>query len=309
MIKTKLPYTLTFLSGLLLGWLALGWWLWPVAYVGEAYTYELNQADKLAYTSAVVDSFALTGQANPAWFSGWYTDEVRQALEQVAQANPAKANWARALANQVSASVPQPVQVKAQNQASESGVLDWLPYLALAVVVVGLVGGGLWIAHNAAQAKSNSSDFEWVPNPRILPTVPGEFQGLRQAVRAASQLAYARLDFGPNEPTDQHFLIESQQEGEPSLGEFGVNQVEDFMAWDVWLFDQKAMVTVTKVLADKTSEEISSRGEVVGWTDPIVLETPNLKMVGSVENSFVDELHHSNGIFTIELAVEAKDAE
>lgn len=296
-MKTKLPYALTFISGLLLGWLALGWWLWPVAYVGEAYTYELNQADKLRYASAVVDSFAATGIADPAWFAQWTPDEVRQAMEQVAQANPGKANWARALANQASVSTFQPVQVKAQNQAKDAVGLDWSLPVGGVIGFAILAGCGAFLIlrrqpktgpnplENFArmQRYSELKTIDYVPT-KTIPT---------------RTLVHARLDFGPDQPTDQHFPIESQVGGEPSWGEFGVNQVDDQPAWDVWLFDQKALVTVTKVLADQGSEELASRGKVIGWNDPITLETPNLKMVGEV--SKLGER------FTVELTVEAKD--
>jgi hypothetical protein len=51
--------------GLLIG-LLIGWVLWPVQYVGEAYTYELNPQAKLDYLAAVVDSYNLTGRLDVA---------------------------------------------------------------------------------------------------------------------------------------------------------------------------------------------------------------------------------------------------
>lgn len=48
--------------GILIGWLAIGWLLWPVEYVGEAYTYELSLPDKLHYLAALTDSYSLRRQ-------------------------------------------------------------------------------------------------------------------------------------------------------------------------------------------------------------------------------------------------------
>lgn len=68
--------------GCLIGWLAIGWGLWPVQYVGDAYTYELNENEKAQYVAAVADSFNLTGQVEVARqrFNGWTVEEKVNAL-------------------------------------------------------------------------------------------------------------------------------------------------------------------------------------------------------------------------------------
>jgi len=48
--------------GILIGWLAIGWLLWPVQYVGEVYTYELSLPDKINYVAALADSYSLRRQ-------------------------------------------------------------------------------------------------------------------------------------------------------------------------------------------------------------------------------------------------------
>ncbi|MGQ9501457.1 MAG: hypothetical protein ACUVSF_08345 [Anaerolineae bacterium] len=48
--------------GVLIGWLAIGWLLWPVQYVGEVYTYELSLPDKIDYIAALTDSYSLRRQ-------------------------------------------------------------------------------------------------------------------------------------------------------------------------------------------------------------------------------------------------------
>ena len=57
--------------GCLAGWLLIGWVIWPVQYTGDAYTYELNPAEKIQYVAAVADSYAMTRQI----------DVVRQRLQ------------------------------------------------------------------------------------------------------------------------------------------------------------------------------------------------------------------------------------
>ncbi len=82
------PLVVGGIAGLILGCiigLIIGWVVWPVQYVGEAYTYELNEAEKMEYVAAVVDSYNLTGQAQVAQqrFNGWTTEEKVGALAQL----------------------------------------------------------------------------------------------------------------------------------------------------------------------------------------------------------------------------------
>ncbi len=68
--------------GCLFGWLIVGWLLWPVQYVGDAYTYELNDASKTDYVAAVVDSYNLNRRLDlvSQRFAQWKTDEKVNAL-------------------------------------------------------------------------------------------------------------------------------------------------------------------------------------------------------------------------------------
>jgi len=71
--------------GCLIGWLAIGWWLWPVAYVGDAYTYELNDAEKMEYVAAVADSHNLNRRIEIARqrFATWEPAEKISVLAQL----------------------------------------------------------------------------------------------------------------------------------------------------------------------------------------------------------------------------------
>jgi hypothetical protein len=74
--------------GCLIGWLAIGWGLWPVQYVGEAHTYELSIAEKVQYVAALADSYSLRQQIDvvhqrmPGWLAG---DKVTALAELYAQ--------------------------------------------------------------------------------------------------------------------------------------------------------------------------------------------------------------------------------
>jgi hypothetical protein len=71
--------------GCLIGWLAIGWGVWPVQYVGEAYTYELNSVDKAHYMAALSDSFSLRRQVDGVRqrLLGWSTEDKVTALAEL----------------------------------------------------------------------------------------------------------------------------------------------------------------------------------------------------------------------------------
>lgn len=71
--------------GILLGWLGIGWGIWPVQYVGEAYTYELSSADKLHYVAALSDSYSLRRQIDMVRqrLAGWSTADKVSALAEL----------------------------------------------------------------------------------------------------------------------------------------------------------------------------------------------------------------------------------
>jgi len=74
-----------FVVGFFVGWLLMGWIIWPVQYVGDSYTYELNAAEKAEYVAAVADSYSLTGQINVVRqrLNTWTPEEKIGALAQL----------------------------------------------------------------------------------------------------------------------------------------------------------------------------------------------------------------------------------
>jgi hypothetical protein len=79
-----LPLLIGAVLGLAVG-LLIGWVIWPVQYVGQAYTYDLNPAEKAQYVAAVADSYALTGQINVVRerLNTWTPQEKIAALAQL----------------------------------------------------------------------------------------------------------------------------------------------------------------------------------------------------------------------------------
>jgi hypothetical protein len=85
-------------AGCLAGWLLIGWVIWPVKYVGEAYTYELNDAEKMEYVAAVADSYAVTRQIDVVRrrLNAWTVEEKAGALAQLYAEDQAQGKAAEA---------------------------------------------------------------------------------------------------------------------------------------------------------------------------------------------------------------------
>jgi hypothetical protein len=85
-------------AGCLAGWLLIGWVIWPVQYTGEAYTYDLNAAEKEEYVAAVADSYAVTRQIDVVRrrFQTWTSEEKVAALAQLYAEDQAQGNAAEA---------------------------------------------------------------------------------------------------------------------------------------------------------------------------------------------------------------------
>ena len=70
-----------FLVGLLIGWLVVGWWLWPVQYY-DADPVDLREQHRTAYLTMVADSYSVTGDLDTARkrLEGWPKDELAASL-------------------------------------------------------------------------------------------------------------------------------------------------------------------------------------------------------------------------------------
>jgi len=92
-----LPLLMGVVLGLAVG-LLIGWVIWPVQYVGQAYTYDLNAAEKTQYVAAVADSYALTGQINVVRqrLNTWTPEEKISALAQLFAEDQAAGKMAEA---------------------------------------------------------------------------------------------------------------------------------------------------------------------------------------------------------------------
>jgi len=138
-------------AGCLAGWLLIGWVIWPVKYVGEAYTYELNDAEKMEYVAAVADSYAATRQIDAVRrrLNAWTVEEKAGALarlyaEDQAQGKATEAQVVAGLAGELGrlegwnpAAVDQ-ATAEVRAQYTRQGALDKTQYVFVFAAGLGL---------------------------------------------------------------------------------------------------------------------------------------------------------------------------
>ncbi|MCL6431692.1 MAG: hypothetical protein K6V36_12675 [Anaerolineae bacterium] len=108
----------TFLVGVFIGLVVLGWGVWPVQWVGNARPADLQEAYRRAYLEMVAESYAVTGDAETARsrleaaaLSGQSVQQVARELEQMGQARISAGdidggNRLQALASVITSSQP-----------------------------------------------------------------------------------------------------------------------------------------------------------------------------------------------------------
>ena len=105
--KRRLPiwiwFALALLAGLLIGWFALGWGIWP-AVPKDALPADLRTAEREAYLTMVVESFAADGKVAPArekvasWSSDALAEDLGRLQARLAGVDALQAGDLRALA-------------------------------------------------------------------------------------------------------------------------------------------------------------------------------------------------------------------
>ena len=318
-----------FIVGLIIGLVVLGWWLWPVQYVGAG-PKDLTETAKVEYLRTVIQAYGFNHDASTA--QARYQalgDDAPTILQEVA-GNPAGIpatlitdfSGAVAAAPSVIPTAPAgtetvPTQATAQ-PARRSFLSSVLPLLCLVVLILMAAFIVLFIMRGRTGTGGP-------PTPAM------------QAQQAARQAAYTDYGATGAEPPmaqfmasyklgddlfDDSFSIDSpagEFMGECGVGiseTIGVGEPKKVTAFEVWLFDKNDIQTVTKVMmsahayADEaTRQRLEAKGEPV-LIEPgteTVLETQTLQMVARVvdvgygDGALPDESFFDR--FIVELAV------
>jgi len=82
----RLQWALLFAAGLLVGWLVLGWWIWPVQWT-NAMPWHLQTVYRERYVTMVAETFFLTGDLREAQtaLEGWEPEELKGVLKKLQQ--------------------------------------------------------------------------------------------------------------------------------------------------------------------------------------------------------------------------------
>ncbi|MGB9593079.1 MAG: hypothetical protein ACPL7R_02935 [Anaerolineae bacterium] len=275
--------------GLLLGWLVIGWWLWPVKWV-DADPWDLRAEHKQAYVAMVADSLATNGDSGLAQqrLQHWDRKELSTILQNLIEDRRTRQMGLeaqnlemlrQALGLEAAAPAPAPTPQPAAKGAS--GLVRWLPIILGVVVLLLLAFAAIgWLTRKQKQAASRRSAAPRVP---VAPAPEG-------TIRLNGHVATYR--FG-EAAYDESFSIESP-EGE-FLGECGMGISETLTegtpnrvtALEIWLFDKTDIRTVTKVLMSEWAHRdeemraaLAPKGELL-LAEPgaeITLETERLRL-------------------------------
>ncbi len=305
-----------FIIGLLLGWLVIGWGLWPVEWT-NASPGDLRADAREDYLRMAIDTYTATLNKDEA-LRRWNElgAEGPVALDTILQ-NPGTQSEAAIQAFRVAVSAEAGVAAEEDDGGSRWGnLLMGFCLVGLLIILVvaayfllGRRGGGeATPAMQAAEVsrQAEKTDYSTSEDPPLTQFMTTYMLG--------------------DDLFDDSFSVDSPS-GE-FLGECGVGIAETIGAgepkrvtgYEVWLFDKNDIQTVTKVLMSAsafndsaTKERLAAKGEPV-LAEPgaqFVLETATLQMVARVvdmafgsdgalpEDSFFDRM-------TLELALWTK---
>lgn len=273
--------------GLLIGWLAIGWWLWPVKWV-DADPWDLRAEHKQAYVAMVADSLATNGDADLAQqrLRNWDKKELSKILQQLIEDRRARQMGLEAqnlemlratLGLEAQAPAPAPAQPTPKPAAKPaSGFVRWLPLILgiLVILLLALAAIG-WLTRR----RKGAAPRRPAPPREMPPSSNG-------TTRLNTFLATYR--FG-EASYDESFSIESP-EGD-FLGECGMGISETLAegspnrvtALEIWLFDKTDIRTVTKVLMSEWAYRDAEMRAVLAPKGELLLAAPGQEIIMETE--------------------------
>ena len=299
-----------FLVGLLLGWLAIGWWLWPVGWT-HTDPWDLRTEHQQRYLSLVVKNYAQSRNADQAKESlaGWDKRALSDLLA-IMQDQAPDLETSQQLAELASALE---LPTREAIEAAESGPASSAPSLITRLATVCVSGGGLLVviglialAVYTAPWKSITARARGarrapaVEEPELL---PGHF---------VSTYVHGRDDYDDYfsiEAPDGRFLGECGLSIARTLGRETPRQVT---ALEMVLFDSLDHRTETRILMSRYAHEdaalrreLITRGELILAEPGIqaLVETKNLQILATVTDLDYADQDPPEGVF-LRLAVE-----
>jgi len=278
----------SFVVGVLIGLIVLGWWLWPVKWT-DASPQQLQKDYQTDYLRMAIDAYIKNQDAQLAKARWDYLgNKANDALARV-KADPLKLKTEEITAFQTAVSA----KPAAEAAAKKAGFPIWIVLVILCVVTL-LIAGGIIVfvlfrggkvtgirtpAQQAEEAKraAQATDYSTSETPPIAQFMASYKQG--------------------DDLFDDSFSIDSPSGeflGECGVGiseTIGVGDPKKVTAFEVWLFDKNDIQTVTKVLMsahafgdDAVKQRLAAKGEPVEAKtgEKVVLETQTLKLEARV---------------------------
>lgn len=318
----------SFILGLIIGLVVLGWWLFPVEYTGTSPA-GLFAEYQAIYVRNVAELFSFDNNQEKvrAALGGWGGDAVACELA-TASTDPADQQRLIATATVVNgvgctgvgAPVPGlPEGGTTTETAPPSSENNWLLPLLL-LVLLALLGGAAWYVYNRRQ--QIMAEAQTSPAPTHQPQTPAAAATSAQTSRPDEQAATYREEQPEYEPvaipiarfrtnyTHGHDTYDDSFSIENANGEFmgecgvGISEVlgtgspKAVTALEVWLFDKNDIRTITKVIMsdhaffdEALKAKLAPKGEPVlaRENETIVLETASL-----IINAEITELDYGN---------------
>ncbi len=293
-----------FIIGVIIGLVVLGWWLWPVQYVGAGPS-DLRPEAKAQYLQMAIEAYAQTKDAAAARaryeFLGADASQIFQEVATMPGGPSPEAIQAfGAVVLSGTGTVAEPTQMvtPVATEETQAGGGFFSALWPILCVIVLLIAAGLIAVFFLRSRSSGVSRGE--PTPAM------------QAQQAARQAAYTDYTTSGTEPPmaqfmasyklgddlfDDSFSIDSPAGeflGECGVGiseTIGVGDPKKVTAFEVWLFDKNDIQTVTKVMMsshafedDATRQRLTAKGEplLAEAGSETVLETQTLQLVARV---------------------------
>ncbi len=279
----------SFVVGLLIGLVVLGWWLWPVQWT-DAGPSDLRPEFQETYLRMAIDSYTLNQDA--AFAQQRIVEVGENSAEILADiaADPGTQSTDSIQAFVLFSGTEPSEEVTPVPEETTSQARKWLPWLCLVTLLLAGALVAVFMIRNRSFGFSLPSTRKEAPAEAEYP----EYRATQEEPPLAQFMTTYQIG---NDLFDDSFSIDSPAGeflGECGVGiseTIGVGEPKKVTAFEVWLFDKNDIQTVTTVLMSKnafaddaTRQRLSAKGEPV-QAEPsreIVLETATLRLEARV---------------------------
>lgn len=315
--RSILTIAIAFVVGLILGWVVLGWWLFPVQWTG-ALLQDLQPADKKLVIETEAEAYALTqdnGQAVERLSALGTQQEVAELSAEVVQEATASgdvltADRVKQMAANIGLVLPDltasvaPTPAASAEQEEEKGG-SMLPTLLGLLLLAGGIALAAWLLLRRRSPEADASEpaapaAGYAATTAASPDLSGANRPQPVAAGYGGDQAIVH-EFTPtfhqgDIEYDQSYDIDAADGS--YLGECGLTMSElvggdpnRVTALEVWLFDKSDIRTVTKVLMTDFAygnqalrDKLSSKGDALLLSPDMgfVLDAQTLRLMGKV---------------------------